>query len=384
MAKRFRQQERFAAEYSPLYSHLFGAAAHWLEDEKENNPFAAWLLRASENRETFDVPLLLLAGVHKALLAAHPAASLLVPYFSTVGGTASPDKKLVDLFGEVVQSLADELATFIQGALVQTNESARGLCWLLPACFSGWEDIHLVELGASAGLNLVADKRHYHLVSRFDPRVYRDPPWSEEFGTGETGQFVVTSLNEMPFCEESKLSRIVSRIAGDIVPFLLKTREDELALSAFVWGDQPERLAMLQKGIEALREVNKGSVPVQQAAVKLPGELASFLQRHASPPDKVPLLVYNTYLYQYLPDKGATMLPQMASWARNQARTVLWLQWERLPEMNKPSMLGWLAWTADIWHKDRHEHFHLAWVHPHGNAVKWLDGIFALLEYWGH
>ena len=141
---------------------------------------------------------------------------------------------------------------------------------------------------------------------------------------------------------------------------------------------------MLQKGIEALREVNKGSVPVQQAAVKLPGELASFLQRHASPPDKVPLLVYNTYLYQYLPDKGATMLPQMASWARNQARTVLWLQWERLPEMNKPSMLGWLAWTADIWHKDRHEHFHLAWVHPHGNAVKWLDGIFALLEYWGH
>jgi hypothetical protein len=31
LAEKFRDQEEFAADYSPLYSHLFGTVALWLE-----------------------------------------------------------------------------------------------------------------------------------------------------------------------------------------------------------------------------------------------------------------------------------------------------------------------------------------------------------------
>jgi len=50
---------------------------------------------------------------------------------------------------------------------------------------------------------------------------------------------------------------------------------------------------------------------------------------------------------------------------------VLWLQWEMPdPADGAPAGDNWLAWTADLWPNApgglRHQHFHVAWVHPHG------------------
>jgi hypothetical protein len=46
---------------------------------------------------------------------------------------------------------------------IQTNETARGVLWLVPAALLQIEAAHLVELGASAGLNLLADHRGFTL-----------------------------------------------------------------------------------------------------------------------------------------------------------------------------------------------------------------------------
>ncbi|MFQ5436798.1 MAG: DUF2332 family protein, partial [Anaerolineae bacterium] len=73
------------------------------------------------------------------------------------------------------------LAPFLQTATVQTNETGRGLAWLLPLLYTGWEGAHLVDLGASAGLNLAADGRHYQLVAG-DKTVLT-------MGTGQPVQF---------------------------------------------------------------------------------------------------------------------------------------------------------------------------------------------------
>ena len=63
----------------------------------------------------------------------------------------------------------EPLAAFIRSANVQTNETGRGLAWLLPVACLGWPAVHLVELGASAGLNLVAERRGYRLMDAADP-----------------------------------------------------------------------------------------------------------------------------------------------------------------------------------------------------------------------
>jgi hypothetical protein len=36
---------------------------------------------------------------------------------------------------------------------------------------------------------------------------------------------------------------------------------------------------------------------------------------------------------------------------------------------------GWLRWTADLWHNQTHQQFHLAWVHPHGTHIQFESGF---------
>ena len=76
---RFREQQQFADGYSPLYAHLFGIVADWLAGERED-ALVAWLLRAAADRAPFDVTLLLLAALHRDVLAGEPAVAAIAPY----------------------------------------------------------------------------------------------------------------------------------------------------------------------------------------------------------------------------------------------------------------------------------------------------------------
>ena len=126
--------------------------------------FAAWILEAAAGRSSFDVPLLVLAGLHFQVLSRRPEARELTAYYPSVGGPAPATAPgLGPTLFATLDAFRDELAAFIATRPVQTNEGARGLCWLLPATYTGWKSAHLVELGASAGLNLAADDRRYGL-----------------------------------------------------------------------------------------------------------------------------------------------------------------------------------------------------------------------------
>jgi hypothetical protein len=64
LATKFRQQEEFAAGYSPLYAALFGAIASWLEDPNSAaDPLVNWLVDASRQRHLLDISLLLAAAI---------------------------------------------------------------------------------------------------------------------------------------------------------------------------------------------------------------------------------------------------------------------------------------------------------------------------------
>lgn len=377
LTRRFRKQQQFAAGSSPLSARLCGLMADWLDGSQGSDPLVDWLLQAGATRASFDVPLLLLAGLHRDILAHRVEVSAMAQYFPSVGGTGDIDEHdLARCFREALRNRGTELAGFIRTATVQTNETARGLCWLLPVLFSGWKAVHLVELGASAGLNLVADQRHYQLRGEPGGTVLLD------LGSGGPLQFIVANQGALPVPPGTNLPRILSRTGCDIAPFTLATEADEQTLAAFIWGDQVERLTMLRQGIAALHRVNQTTIPVRLFPADLPDDLGRFFEERVAPLVEAPVVLYNTYLTTYLRDKGASLRPQLAVWAEKQSRPVLWLQWETLWQGPQPPGLGWVGWTADLWSGGSHLHWHLAWAHPHGASIHWLPDSAKWAAFW--
>ncbi len=379
----FKNQHLFSRDYSPLYASLFGAVAGWLE-AGHRDPVGVWLLEASYGRRPLDVSLLLAAGLHQDILLEVPELSSLAHYYPSVGGDLSVGYPVADgwytnqdykraLYRSIL-TRRDHLREFIQSGQVQTNETARGISWLLPISLAGWPRIHLVDLGASAGLNLVADRRNYQFVEVQSGRVY------SRLGEGNPVQFEVRSSGDSDFFTTAvaKTPKILSRIGSDINPFILHSSLDEVALTAFVWADQTTRLERLREGIAAYRQVYKTHAPVELHAVELPDGLPNFLQHHVRD-DSDAVICYNTYIRMYLPDKGFALRHYLSTWARMQTRPVVWIQWEPPSSLNnrlgKAPEYGWLAWTVDMWYLGEELHWHVAWVHPHGQQVHWLPGL---------
>lgn len=383
LARQFRNQARFADGYSPLYADLFAIVAGWLAAGPDD-PVVAWLVDAAAERRPFDVTLLLMAALHRDVLAGEPAAVELGRYFPTAGhGRQATDgakgdqfaarglqsvSPLPDALREAILARRDALGAFIRRANVQTNETGRGLVWLLPVAWLGWPAVHLIELGASAGLNLVAEQRGFRVVDAADPArellsLGNGPP-----------QFATLARGAAPILQPPCCPTVLSRAGGDMFPFHLRSREDELTLAAYVWGDQPERLARLREGIAALRAVEKTTAPVTLHPLRLPDELPGFLAAVRPRSIRAPVVLFNTTMTMYLPDRGASMRDLIAAWAAQLDAPVLWLQWEPAWGGPEPPEKEWLAWTADYWPNDAQgEAYHqrLAWVHPHGVALQW-------------
>lgn len=387
LAHRFRKQQIFADGYSPLSARLFGIVADWLE-AGDGDPLVAWLVGAGNGRAPLDVTLLLLAGLHRDVLNRVAAAGELAQYYPTAGGTRAPDDThLPHILRQTIMARREQLAPFIQTAAVQTNETARGVCWLLPLLYTGWNAVHLVDLGASAGLNLVAEQRNY--------RIFYDKQFVD-VGRGQPVQFPMQSHGNFhqPQAtsnrEVAHQPQILSRTGCDLAPFDLTTSAAEQTLAAYVWADQPQRLERLREGIAAFHQANRGDAPVRLYPARLPEELPLFLATAASTTlsasvphtQHQPVVIYNSYMTAYLDDKGRSFRQHIANWAAGQNRPILWLQWEPLWDGPQPPEYGWIAWTADLWQANEHHHWHLAWTHPHGTPLHWLPELEDWTAFW--
>jgi hypothetical protein len=325
------------------------------------------------------VTLLLAAGLHYDVLAGTPAVAGLAEYYPTAGGERSfTGRAFPDILRKGILARQDKLAAFIQESTVQTNETGRGLCWLLPALTTGWAGVHLIDLGASAGLNLVADRRAFRLEREDNGRQILT------FGQGRPVQFRTRCrghIAPLSTAEIGRLPAILSRVGNDLAPFALATRKDELILMSFVWGDQVDRLARLMEGISAFHQVQKTKAPVQLFPAALPDELSVFLHEHGPGKSDRPVIIYNTWMTSYLEDRGDSFPGYIGRWAESQDRPVLWLQWEPPRDGSRPPEYGWCAWTADLWSNGQHQRWHLGWVHPHGGAADFGEGLEQMLAY---
>lgn len=179
---------------------------------------------------------------------------------------------------------ADFLAEWVAAGRVQTNEVQR--CWWLLPCFlevarrHGADTVDCLELGCSGGLNLVWDRYGY----RYEGGT---------FGPSNTVSLIGRERGSVPRGLLALRPRVRSRVGVDAAPPDLRTEEGVLTLKAFVWAGQEARLARLDAAVDAWRrdppEIVRGDI------------LDELPQLLAGRRDEVPLVVWQTAVFNYLP-----------------------------------------------------------------------------------
>ena len=348
-------------------------------------------------------PVLKLAAIlHRFVLDDDPRMDGLRVYYSTVGGESDPgDAGFEGSLYRAMTQAGDELFELAARWTIQTNESSRGLAWLLPAAIVGAEAVHLVELGASAGLNLYAEQRSYDLAHEDGHRLH--------LGRHAGPQFEVAIRGDHPPVGESALRGpdVLSRFGCDINPLDLTESESQRVLTACIWGDQPARMERLREGLNlharALRERAgaSGSFAALDAAGAadrlgpavrlhksiLPEETLDFLQAALPTLPQAPVVCFNTYVTAFFNDVEHRALGRQISnfahnWSLRHQLPWMWVRFET-PRSGEPlpPRLGWCRWRVELWLGGEHRILDLGWAHPHmreaefGPAVRELEEL---------
>ncbi len=192
--------------------------------------------------DRWDLPIRLLGGLHHLVLEGR------------LIGWSWDDVRAV------LQAERDWLARFVAEQPVQTNEVQR--CWaLLPAFLSLGDErpLELIELGASAGLNLVWDRYRY---------AYGAGSWGD-------GRLKLAGEERAPVPAEllGRRPAVVRRRGIDLRPLDAADEDDVRLLECFVWPDQAERMARLRAAL-AIARIDPPEVLAGDYVELLPSVLA--------------------------------------------------------------------------------------------------------------
>jgi len=167
-------------------------------------------------------------------------------YYPNLAANASSWRESFRPFKKFCLANEEALTRSLRSRRVQTNEVNR-CCFLYPL-FSwaqekwGGRPLALIELGASAGLNLALDQYRYEVpeVGRF----------------GHEGSTVTLRSGFHGFDKNRYKLRpldIEKRIGIDLAPLDLGCEEDKTWLEALVWPEQSERRENLKRAIPIAR-----------------------------------------------------------------------------------------------------------------------------------
>jgi hypothetical protein len=216
---------------SPLYGDLL---LHAADDLLAGGPTATVLRDHFDDRLASVLALRLLGGAHALALSGR--APQLAAFYPSAGGTVDPAPGSPKAWAALRQTFAeqcDEIRTWL-GHPPQTNEVGRAAALLGGLRHIAAEHdlpIRLIEVGASAGLNLRADR--FYVPG--DAGTYGNPDSPVVLAGGWQG-------------EAPPLARIevTERIGGDLSPVDPATADGRLRLTAYVWPDQADRLSRLR------------------------------------------------------------------------------------------------------------------------------------------
>jgi hypothetical protein len=291
-----RAQRDFVADRAPVYARVLEQL------EARVDRLAPALARAWADRSFggfYERPLLILAALRDDALAEGEGH----PLWPAIGAReADPDAVTTPAVEAALAADRDRLWRSLRERHVQTNETSRAVAWLWPAHLCAGADpdrpLALFDIGASAGLNLIADAL---------PAM-----WSTTGGAA-------LPLSPRP--------EVIARTGFDLRPIDAGDDRDARWLRACVWPGQTARLDRLEAAIAELRAARSrpgAPVMVEAGAAEVPDRVA------ATDLSGARALCYQTVVRDYLPadereryDRGMRALI-----ADREPGAILWIELE--------------------------------------------------------
>jgi hypothetical protein len=247
------------SERSPLYIQLMRSAA----DDIDAGGVVARLFAGIPNPPGSVPQLRLMGALHYLVLSGQAPA--LAAFYPSAGG-----EEPVDGVWPVAEAAMEERFDQVRERLyrtVQTNEPGRsavlfaGLLWLTDR---HRRPIRLLEIGASAGLNLIVDRYSYVV----DGRELGDP--------ASPLRFVDPWTPPPPIDLERTASalRVVARAGCDLSPLDATDADDQLTLLSYIWPDEPHRIDRMRAAL-SVAERDRIPVAARRGSEWLPEALAA-------------------------------------------------------------------------------------------------------------
>ncbi|MEV6414734.1 DUF2332 domain-containing protein [Kribbella sp. NPDC051718] len=286
------QFTRFAKERVQQVSPTYAVVAQHVAE-------TPWLLELAAVRRLSRLPELFLASVQ---FLARQTDDALRPLFEK-GITAyrSPGAVTAE-FDRFCRGRGPEIGRLVAERAVQTNEPARSIGVLrglnraarkLPG-----RRVHLVELGASAGLQLLPDYYSFELRRPGGHQVV--PP--QRFLSGLSAPvFTAEVIGPDAGSWMPGPVRIASRRGIDLDPLNCRLAADRLWVESFVWPEQLHRRTMLRRAMDLAAELPVGLRRLDAVAA---------LEQIARQADDV-LVVLHSHMIKQLPPGSRAELEEL-------------------------------------------------------------------------
>ena len=347
-----REQARWCHQLgSPLYGALLERAA---DDVEGGGP--CWNVLEAEASLGSDkggsaLALRFMAAVHRIVLEGR--APSLAAHFPSVGGRGGDRAEAWRSFLHTVDEHGDELQSLIRRRC-QTNEVGRSRAlvggFLVVARDSGLP-LRILEIGASAGLNLRWDRYHY----RAGDHAWGDPASPVQFDDAYEG----------PVAPPFDVSATVTDRAGcDLEPIDPSTDEGRLALRSSVWADQINRFELLDGALRVALEV---PVDVDRTDAVEWVEVALSRQR-----DGLATVVFHSVVMDQSPLVTRTQLRKLIEEAGARATASAPLAWLRMEGSYSYALLRFLPHEVWLTTWPGGEERKVADTGAHGRPVRWL------------
>lgn len=327
--------EKECVPASPLYARLARGVA---EDDD-------LLALAAHARPGQPVPNLLFAAVQYRLLLGEAPA--LARYYPSLAPEAPGRADPFPLFRDFCLSHRAVLTALLATRLVQTNEVRRCAC-LLPAfglvqALAGGRPLALIEVGASAGLNLLWDRYAYDIGGQ---------KWGE--AQAEVRLHCALRGVARPALPTAPVA-VVLRLGLDLEPIEAADPDAARWLRALIWPEQTERAQRLEAAL-AVAARERPSLWRGDALTLLPDAFAQA-------PSEAALCVWHSFtLNQFTPDARREFTHRLAAEGARRPLFGLGLEWT--PD-------GARLWLTTLESGDAQTTL-LAACDPHGSWLEWM------------
>jgi hypothetical protein len=290
-------------------------------------------------------PYVLFAAVQYLLMGS--LAEPLANFYASMRDVPEPPEEAFPSFRAFCLRNEEAIRSIVSTRLVQTNEVGRAAC-LTPAFASvakvaGDAPLHLIDVGAAAGLNLLFD-RFFIDYGRFS--------WGDDTSPVRI-QCELRSDAHLPL--EGWRPIVCHRIGIDLNPIDVSSESDARWLKALVWPERRERAETLGKAM---------AIASKEPPKLLKGDVVSLLPEVlASVPAGETACVYQSYTLEYFSQEQRDSFHAIME--DFGARRDLYFV-----EMSGIEPNGSVRLTS--WRNGEKQSLRLAECPPHGQWLKWL------------